>query len=422
MEKGGEPISTPGTQAGHVSNSCLGQVLIRRRPVRRVDRRRDNGIGVTSMGLTLYFIGAGLTKSLELTRRVPLMMDFVPVLADYCLNSDVVLNALVQMEIGRVYETACDDCLSLAEQIGRDVPAADRAIRDRFAALVRSRPPESVEALLERVESTKPDTVAAAYAHGLPALFRYAINDLFSTIGWDLNLDPLIRFLKRKFAEDASRTHVFVSFNYDLALDRAIELASDRDWQPQGGYGFEFPFYITDNSTACAAGPLPRSSPRIQILKPHGSLNWLRRRDHAGSMVLPLSEKMELRYWAIADPCHAINFPGQSGSPDFRSANVEILITPPSPTKVPVIDSVRSAECDAIKSADEVFVIGYSMPTTDRDQWSLISGVVGKREVSKLTVVNYNAPAGYFEGLRSLFQPLCFRKFNGGFAEFAAVG
>jgi hypothetical protein len=155
------------------------------------------------MGLTLYFVGAGLTKSLELTRRVPLMVDFVPVLADY-LDSNDVLNTLVQMEIGRVYKTACDDCLSLAEQIGRDVPAADRATRDRFAALVRSRSPESIEALFQQVESMEPNTVAAAYAHGLPALFRYAINDVFSTIGWDLNLDPLICFLRRKFTEDAA--------------------------------------------------------------------------------------------------------------------------------------------------------------------------------------------------------------------------
>ena len=72
-------------------------------------------------------------------------MDFVHVLTDY-VNCDVVLNTLVQMEIGKVYETACEDCLSLAEEIGRDVPAADRVTRDRFAALVRSRPPESVEA------------------------------------------------------------------------------------------------------------------------------------------------------------------------------------------------------------------------------------------------------------------------------------
>jgi hypothetical protein len=385
--------------------------------------RQDNGIGVAKMGITLYFVGAGLTKSLERTLRVPLMADFVHVLADH-LDQNVVLNTLVQMEIGRVYQTACDDCLSLAEKIGKDVPAADRATRDRFAALVRSRPSGSIEALFERVESTKPNTVAVAYADGLPALFRYAINQVFSTIGWDLNLDLLTRFLKRKFTEDAGRMHVFVSFNYDLALDRAIELASDREWQPQGGYGFDFQFYTVDNSTACSAQPLPRSSQRIQVLKPHGSLNWLRRTalqagngNDGGSMLLPLDNILDLRYWGISDPFHQIQFTG--GWPGY----VEVLIAPPSPTKAPIMPQVRSAESDAIRIADEVFVIGYSLPSTDRDQWKLIDEAVKARSVgiSKLTIINYNSPPEYFQRVVSLFRPHSTCNFNHGFAEFSGL-
>jgi hypothetical protein len=217
------------------------------------------------MGLTLYFLGAGLTKSLELSRRVPLMMDFVPVLTGY-VDSNVVLNTLVQMEIGKVYKTACDECLSMAGQIGKNVPATDRATRDRFAAMVRSRPTESIEALFKQVELMESNTLDAAYAQGLPAYFRYAINEVFATIDWDLQLDLPTRFLTKQF-EDNQRNHVFVSFNYDLALDRAIELASDGQWQPQGGYGFDFPFFTIDGLQACWTGCLPRSCRRIQILK-----------------------------------------------------------------------------------------------------------------------------------------------------------
>ena len=68
------------------------------------------------MGLSPYFIGAGLTKALELERRIPMMMDFVPILADY-VDNDVVPSTLVKMELGRAYETACEVCLSLAQQI-----------------------------------------------------------------------------------------------------------------------------------------------------------------------------------------------------------------------------------------------------------------------------------------------------------------
>src|SRR5580658_1819367 len=99
------------------------------------------------MGMTLYFIGAGLTKSLETKRRVPLMMDFAQVLAEYA-RSEVVLKTLAGMEVGKVYTTACDGCIRLARTIlgGGQVKDSER---DGFAKLVRYRQPESIEALFE---------------------------------------------------------------------------------------------------------------------------------------------------------------------------------------------------------------------------------------------------------------------------------
>jgi hypothetical protein len=44
--------------------------------------------------VALYLVGAGLTKSLQQTRSVPLVMDFTRVLAEFITN-DVVLNTLV---------------------------------------------------------------------------------------------------------------------------------------------------------------------------------------------------------------------------------------------------------------------------------------------------------------------------------------
>jgi hypothetical protein len=229
------------------------------------------------MGTTLYLVGAGLTKSLETTRRVPLMMDFAHVLADYAYN-EVVLKTLAGMEVGNVYRTACDECLRLARTLLGDGRVAD-AERHRFAALVRNRQPESIEALFERTESRPVDTPGLEIASGLPVYFRYAINEVFSTIGWTLQLDLLTGFLTRQF-EDLG-THIFVSFNYDLALDRAVGNASDGMWQPRNGYGFEFPFYTMEAANDAVSArftvELPTGSRRIQILKPHGSLNWMRR-------------------------------------------------------------------------------------------------------------------------------------------------
>lgn len=384
------------------------------------------------MGLTLYFIGAGLTKSLELTRRVPLMSDFVQVLTEYAGNGNkVVLDTLVGMEVGNVYEAACEECLPLAKALrGREEVTEEE--RGRFAELVRNRPSESIEAIFEKVESMRLEPGFETRSGLKPAYFGYAINQVFSTIGWDLQLDLVTRFLTKQF-EDNQRNHVFVSFNYDLALDRAIELASDGQWQPQGGYGFDFPFFTIDGLQACWTGCLPRSCRRIQILKPHGSLNWLRRRsraepdvgrDDASDMVLPLSRELELRYWAASNPFHSINF-SQPGSLDFGSPNVEILIAPPSPTKPSVMPRLRAAEIDAIAKADEVFVIGYSLPETDQDQRKLIKDAIGKRSgsISKLTAVNYivneEERARYFKDIENLFQPQSTEKCNQGFARFS---
>jgi hypothetical protein len=273
-----------------------------------------------------------------------------------------------------------------------------------------------------------------ANASGLPVRFRYALNQVFSVIGWDLQLDLLTRFLAEQFADDR-RTHVFVSFNYELALDRAVEIASRGLWQPRDGYGFVLPFYTMGDPTsdspndavsAFSSEELPRGSPRIQILKPHGSLNWLRPRQSIASseesagaattMIVPLSNSLELRYWTSANTFNYISLPDQL--PD----DVEILIAPPSPTKLLIMPQTRSLEFDAIKEADEVFVVGYSMPRTDRDQWDLISRARKARNtaIQRLTIINRGASLEYIADMRSLFQPQTTRIFNDGFADFAA--
>jgi hypothetical protein len=356
------------------------------------------------------------------------MMDFVPVLADYVGNK-VVLDTLVGMEVGHVYEAACEECLTLATALrGRGQVTEEE--RDRFAKLVRNRPSESIEALFKRAESRSPDTPGFESSSGLPVYFRYAINEVFSTIGWELQLDLLTRFLTRQFEDDQS-AHILVSFNYDLALDRAVGIASKEKWQPRSGYGFEFPFYTIDAAKAKPTVEVPTGTPNIQILKPHGSLNWLRRTcngvpsDGISGMVVPLECRWEpgthwdLRYWPT-DPFKAVHFPDDG----LSSSRVEMLIAPPSPTKPPIMPQVLSAESDAVSKADEVFVIGYSLPKTDQDQWKLIDDAVKARSVAipKLTIINYNSPPEYFQHIWSLFQPQCVCTFNGGFAKFSARG
>ena len=58
--------------------------------------------------------------------------------------------------------------------------------------------------------------------------------------------------------------HTFVSFNYDLLLDRAVQKHAG-DWSVEAGYGFP-PKYSYDGSTARDL-PQPEGPPRVTVLR-----------------------------------------------------------------------------------------------------------------------------------------------------------
>ncbi len=374
------------------------------------------------MAMTVYLVGAGVSKSLQRFRNVPLMMDFTRVLTEFVSN-DVVLNTLVVMELGGVYENSCSECKRLAERIGKNVPKASADERDRFAELVRARQPESIEALFNRIDAG----AANIYASGLPAYFRYAINQVFVGIGWDLEMKVLERFLQARFKDHGE--HVFVSFNYDLILDKCIESASGGMWQPRSGYGFDFPFYITSDPASEHPGDavversgmeLPRGVDRFKLIKPHGSLNWLVPQKTSGAaepadMLIPLTADFGVRYWPSTQTFNYTKRPGD------WPRDMKILIAPPSPEKPEVLQRAISDEFDALTTADEVCVLGYSFPRTDRDQLDLVQRAVNKRRdrIRRLSVVNFRAPQEYFGEIENLFRPLQMARFNAGFADFA---
>src|SRR4029079_5982512 len=64
----------------------------------------------------------------------------------------------------------------------------------------------------------------------------------------------------------------FISFNYDCLLDRALARHAGRRWRPTDGYGFE----VADPNGIWAdhSGFGRPYKNTIQLLKPHGSLNW----------------------------------------------------------------------------------------------------------------------------------------------------
>ena len=131
----------------------------------------------------------------------------------------------------------------------------------------------------------------------------------------------------------------FISFNYDCLLDRALARRGGRRWKPKTGY--EAPI-AGDVSAWCdhsGRGMTPRGT--ILLLKPHGSLNWMRSSD--GSLRLRTDE-YEARH------------------------EDELTIIPPlwqKSIEAEPYTKIWRRTRRALSSAKALFVIGYSLPETD---------------------------------------------------------
>jgi hypothetical protein len=83
---------------------------------------------------------------------------------------------------------------------------------------------------------------------------------------------------------------------------------------------------------------------------------------------------------------------------------------------------VRDAEASALRNADEVFVIGWSMPVTDQDQICMIRSCVADRDepLNSVTVINRVERPDHFERIAGTVgvPRSALRVFNSGFSHY----
>ena len=366
-----------------------------------------------------YVVGAGLSKALQRPGfRVPVMQDFISVAADYMERDParVIFSSLRLMEECGCFEwphSAPDDNASSA-QIAE------------YAKVLRRRPAENIETLLAS---------AAGSERSLATKVRYLINRLFVLLGWNVDDVPLRQFLASQFARPDSQ-HALINFNYDLFVDRIVhEIAPT--WSVATGYGMTVSGCIHSDPESGPPGPdvvsiaVPTSDSNIAIVKPHGSLNWLvplapgLQQGKSGLLfanrapIIPLETDGRLRY------CGATSNFQYVYPPNDDPVDVLPAIVPPVKQKdgaLPLFRTLRDAEWRAIETADEIFVIGWSMPASDTNQVQLMSEAVAARSapLQHVTVVNRGEDPTYFSRIANVFgvDHSALRIFNDGFADF----
>lgn len=345
---------------------------------------------------TVYFVGAGFTKALQDRQPVPMMMDFVSVMCNYALRDDVVLMALIALEAMGCYEHEVPELRSLARE---PKPKRHRA---ELLRQIRERPAESIERVLAAAEQAErgldPMTVegfaAAIYSPVLRA--QFAINRVFRRIGWSFRINTLIRYLRKRAEPEHRQT--FVSFNYDLALEHALEKATT--WAPKNGYGLKLRWAAVDDPDEVPGPDLlalrRRGDRTITVLKPHGSLNWLlATRGRFRLPFLAVTAEDRIRYIGTRVDHPYVSLPDRLPTP------VAPFIVPPTShknTDLPLLRQIRALEQAAVESADEILILGWSMPDTDADQEDLIRAAVARRHshFSRVVAVNFNAEQSYY--------------------------
>ena len=364
------------------------------------------------MEKAIYFVGAGVSKALELNADtpVPLLSDFVKVAAHYAAtdNSNIIILTLAGLErLGR-FKWESSEALRLARAFKPNKP--DPALIAALVVAFRRRPSESVEDLLARDD--KGASFRESVLFDAPVRFRYAISRVFRMIGWSVSLDLLKRYLTVRFAQ--VDTHSFVSFNYDLFLDRAVSTVLP-NWRWHCGYGYELGYSTStdpsDGDEDVSAAPSHVCSTKVRILKPHGSLNWLLPFGHPGATmpfedgptVVRVNDDGLPEYLGTLPDWAKVRLPNAS-----LPYPVEPGIIAPVKRKdanLSIFKDIRNEEVVAIRDAGEALVLGWSMPQSDDDQTSLIRHAVTLRNapLQRVVAVNRNQTPEYFERVADVF-------------------
>ena len=173
---------------------------------------------------------------------------------------------------------------------------------------------------------------------------------------------------KRFFEQYVANGDTVLTFNYDtLAEHSLLELGK---WTPADGYGFPVP---ASNVRSAVGATCPDRS-LVKTLKLHGSVGWYEK-----------GGRIKCKPWVLSEMGMLGDKLGERPSGD----PTDLLL---APSFVKLIQnrqmaSVWSAAARALRTAEQVIVIGYSLPKADAAARALLASSLGRRRCP-ITVID----------------------------------
>ena len=172
---------------------------------------------------------------------------------------------------------------------------------------------------------------------------------------------------------------VILTFNYDLALERELKL--EKMWEVWDGYGFPI-------------GEKTAPSSKVKVLKLHGSVNW-----HGllfGGHFSWVNGSLGSRPVIWGREFKFLGYPEGTNDPLAETGSYTDAFILPTYSKkfyveasfgkewVPFWDSIWNQAEDALRKADEILVLGYSLPPADERAVRMI--LEAPRKHAKITI------------------------------------
>jgi hypothetical protein len=259
---------------------------------------------------------------------------------------------------------------------------------------------EAVAAAEAAFSAIEPET--AMYQRVREVLLR-ATEEFFEQRHWDdLNhfSDPSWDDLKA-LASILSDDDVVITFNYDSSIERV--LWHERKWSPSDGYGTTLVFQKSRSDHT----PVLFPQSKVKVLHLHGAIGWYRKPQIKSDYPLPedggfisrdalTPAPLETRI--SLDPMFLQNMGivGVDASLPYRPPDDYQILLHPSflkdyggeDTGNDVFVGLWKKASESLREAEQVVIIGYSLPPADSTAWTLLlTSCDGRRT----TVVNPDA-------------------------------